>query len=293
MHAIDLAELASTFVRMATPLTNLRLPPRRSAALELWLIARYRQENWLHDLAQHRDAISRPGTSRRVQLWAEIMPVIQEVLLSEPLSRVVAYVASVWESRSIDHELAPLALSTLAAHVEARNRCLHLIVFGQGLAVENAVKVNRLRRSLENYTDQLLACLPTVANPGHFAFEPRQLAQRPAKPAPPTDSRLGSTCRSLRTQSNCGKLCTMTWTGAAPARDSTISLAQRTLGLIPCRGFDSAGVPHSANSLRLLQPSLEGQVGPHSEHPLFLFSQGIEQENPRIKLADQFASPER
>ena len=284
MHAIDLAELASTFVRMATPLTNLRLPPRRSAAQELWLIARYRQENWLHDLAQHRDAISRPGTSRRVQLWAEIMPVIQEVLLSEPLSRVVAYLASVWDSRSIDHELAPLALSTLAAHTEARNRCLHLIVFGQGLAVENAVKVNRLRRNLETYTDQLLACLPTVPNPGHFAFEPRQLARRSAnlRTADRQPNWLNIQAFAHAEQLWQAVHHDLDWRSASARLN--YQLSQRTLGLIPCGGFDSAGVPHSANSLRLLQPSLEGRVGPHSEHPLFIFSQGIEQENPRIKL---------
>lgn len=283
MHAIDLAELASTFVRMASPLTNLRLPPRRSAAHELWLIARYRQENWLHDLARHRDAIARPGTSRRTRLWDEIIPVIQEVLLAEPLSRVVAYLASLWDNRSIDNELAPLALSTLAAHTEARNRCLHLIVFGQGLAVENAVKINRLRRILETYSDQLLNFLPALANPEQFAFEPQQLAQSQAK-LRPVDRQ--PTWLNMQTISLAEHLWqsvhhNLDWRSASARLN--YQLSQHTLGLLPATCFDSAGVPHSANSIRLLQPSLEGQVGPHHEHPLFIFPQGSELEHPRLK----------
>ncbi len=284
MHAIDLAELASTFVRVATPLTKLRLPPRRSATQELWLVARYRQENWLHDLAHHRDAIARPGTSRRVRLWAEIIPVIQEVLLSEPLSRVVAYLASVWDSRGIDHELAPLALSTLAAHVEARNRCLHLVVFGQGLAVENAVKINRLRRNLESYTDQLLACLPSVANPGLFAFVPRPLVKMQADLRPLDQQPTWLHMQSIAHAEHLWQSVHYDLDWRAASARLNYQLSQHTLGLIPGGVFDSAGVPHSANSLRLLQPSLEGHIGPHSEHPLFIFPQGSKQENPRIKL---------
>ncbi|MCA9183227.1 MAG: hypothetical protein KDA51_17310 [Planctomycetales bacterium] len=284
MHAIDLAELASTFVRMAAPLTNLQLPPRRSAAQQLWLVARYRQENWLHDLAQHRDAIARPGTSRRTRLWADIIPVIQEVLLSEPLSRAVAYLASLWDSRHIDNELAPLALSTLAAHIEARNRCLHLIVFGQGLAVEDAVKINRLRRNLETYSDQLLACLPAVANPGLFAFEPRLLAQLQAKLRPVDRQPTWLNMQAITLAEHLWQSVNhdLDWRSASARLN--YQLSGHTLGLLPAACFDSAGVPHSANSIRLLQPSLEGHVGPHCEHPLFKFPPCSQQENPRLKL---------
>lgn len=284
MHAIDLAELASTFVRMSAPLTNLRVPPRRPAAQELWLISRYRQENWLHDLAQHRDAIARPGTSRRTRLWADIIPVIQEVLLSEPLSRVIAYLASLWDIRSIDSELAPLALSTLAAHVEARNRCLHLIVFGQGLAVENAVKINRLRRSLETYSDQLLTCLPALANPGLFAFEPRQLARRQASLSTADRQATWLNMHAVAHAEHLWKAVhhDLDWR-TANAR-LNYQLNQHTLGLLPAACFDSVGVPHSANSMRLLQTSLEGHVGPHCDHPLFLRRQESDQEHARLKM---------
>ncbi len=284
MHAIDLAELASTLVRMSAPLTNLRIPTRRPVVQELWLISRYRQENWLHDLAQHRDAIARPGTSRRTRLWAEIIPVIQEVLLSEPLSRVLAYLASLWENRGIDGELAPLALSTLAAHVEARNRCLHLIVFGQGLAVENAVKINRIRRSLETYSDQLLTCLPALANPGLYAFEPRHLARSQASLGS-TDRQpawLDSLCAARAEQLWQAVLHDLDWR-TANAR-LNYQLSQHTLGLFPAACFDSYGVPYSANSIRLFQLSLEGHVGPDCAHPLFINKRKSDAKHGRIKL---------
>jgi hypothetical protein len=284
MHAIDLAELASTFIRMSVPMTELRLPPRRSAAMEMWLTARYRQENWLHDLAQHRDAIVRPGTSRRARLWAEIMPVIQEILLSEPLSRVVAYIASVWESRGIDSELAPLAASSLASHIEARNRCLHLIVFGSGLAVENAVNVNRLRRNLETYTDQLLSCLPAVANIGMFAFEPQLVLRQQRKSRSAAQQLPWLNVQTLAHTDRLWKLLHHDIDWRAACARLNYQLSQHTLGLLPEGCFDSCGVPHSASSLRLMRPSLEGQVGLHTEHPLFIFAHHPQQTHPRIKL---------
>src|SRR5690606_30154203 len=122
------------------------------------------------------EQLSRPGASRRARHWHEAVPVIQEILLSEPLTRVVAYHAAVLEQQGIEHDFSPLAHSALAAHIEARNRCLHLIVFGPGLSVEDAVTLNRLRRTLESYTDELLSCMSTVENHGLYCFEPRQVS---------------------------------------------------------------------------------------------------------------------
>ena len=284
MHAIDLAELASTFVRLASPLTSLKLPPRRPAALEYWLAVRYRQENWLHDLAQHRDAIQRPGASRRIRLWMDILPVVQEVFLSEPLTRVVAYMASLWESRGIDDELAPLAVSSLASHIEARNRCLHLIVFGQGLAVENAVKINRLRRNLESYTDHLLSLLPPLENPGLFAFEVESMLREQSNSNSADCSGNWLTLQSLAYSEQLWQTLhhEMDWRSASARLNYQVS--QHTLGLLPSTCFDSCGALHSAPSLQILQPSLEGHIGPHTKHPLFELKKEPSSNQHRINL---------
>lgn len=284
MHAYDLVKLATTFVRMAVPMAELRLVPRRLLGQDLWLTSRYRQENWLYCLARHRDAIVQPNTSRRMQLWRDIMPVIQEVLLAEPLTRVIAYSANLWSSRGIDGDLAPLATSTLAAHIEARNRCLHLIVFGQGLAVEHAVRINRLRRNLESFTDSLLARLPPMEDAGLYAFEPHSMCRQQLE------------IRSFARQNNWLNLLSNLnyehmWQGlqrdieisAANAR-LNFQLSQHTLGLFPAGCFDSLGLPHSADSLRRLQPACDAQVREDCEHPLFKRTIATPSPNPRIQL---------
>lgn len=285
MHAIDLVKLASTFVQLALPMAELRLAPRRSSAQDLWLTSRYRQENWLYCLARHRDAIMQPNTSRRIQLWREIIPVIQEVLLAEPLTRMIAYSASLWSNGRLDSDLAPLANSSLAAHIEARNRCLHLIVFGQGLAVDNAAKINRLRRNLECFTDQLLARLPPLDNPGLYAFEPHAMRRRQVA------------LRSLARQSNSEKLlsqvdCEQTWqvlqrdlecSASANSRLNS-QISQHTLGLFPAGCFDSLGLPHSPRSLQRRQPTCDSPVRQDCEHPLFKRTSTAQSETQRIQL---------
>lgn len=284
MHAIDLVKLASTFVQLALPMAELRLAPRHSSAQDLWLTSRYRQENWLYSLARHRDAIVQPNTSRRIQLWREIMPIIQEVLLAEPLTRLIAYSANLWSSGGLESDLAPLANSSLAAHIEARNRCLHLIVFGQGLAVDNAVKVNRLRRNLECFTDQLLARLPPLDNPGLYAFEPYTMCRQQVA------------IRSLERQNNWENLlsqvhCEQTWQllqrdleGSAANARLNSQLSRHTLGLFPTGCFDSLGVPHSASSLRRRHPTSDSPVDQDCEHPLFKRSTTAQSETKRIQL---------
>ncbi len=269
MHAIDLAELASTFVRSTQAQTALRLPPRAAAAQDYWLTARYRHDNWMHELTRHRHDIARAGASRRGRLWHTILPTIQEVLLSEPLTRALAYQASAWEHNTIDNELAPLALSTLAAHVEARNRCLHLIVFGQGLAVEDAVKLNRLRRTLEAYTDQLLSWLAPLDHPGLFAFDPDSLTKQQRLLQASKHSDCGLVLHTLALAEQLWRALhhDLDWrTGCARLN---YQLSQNILGLLAQDSFDGLGLPRSARLARLEKPSLESTPAHPNQHPLF------------------------
>ncbi len=264
MHAIDLAELATTYVRLAPAQLSSRQAPNPKFAQEYWLTARYRHENWMHELTRHRDAIQRPGTSRRVRLWQEIMPIMQEILISETLARTLAYQATVLEELNICCELSPVANSTLAAHVEARQRCLHLIVFGQGLSVEDAVKLNRIRRILEQTTDQLLAILLPIDNPGLYCFEFNRFHRM--------QSWMKNSDRNTTwTTLHAGLLSESFWEKLHPEIDWRAGnarlnhqLSRQVLGLIPAASFDGHGVPYSCAMGRITTPSpeatLSGQV---------------------------------
>ncbi|HBE72200.1 MAG TPA: hypothetical protein DDW52_29040 [Planctomycetaceae bacterium] len=181
MHAFHLANLAVSFSHQAITLHKIGTLPSRQSSNSYWLASRFRHEEWSGQLARHRLEIQRPGVSHRAARWNQILPVIQEVLLAEPLARFIAYFAEIQQSRVGSHpaessdepasDFASLAATTCNAHIEARNRCLNLIVFGQGLAAEQAERLNKLRHEMEYLSDQLLATLPQRHALDFYAFD--------------------------------------------------------------------------------------------------------------------------
>lgn len=177
MHALKLTELAIMFAQHAMPQYQLGVSPKREFGNSYWLASRFRHEEWSGRLASHRLEIQRPGVSHRAGCWHSIFPVMQEVLLAEPLARLLAYFGNIQQTRgrsaneTYTTDFSSLAETTCASHVEARNRCLNLIVFGQGLDAAKAARLNELRRSMELLTDQLLATLPQHACIENYAFD--------------------------------------------------------------------------------------------------------------------------
>jgi len=263
MHAANLASLASTLTGYASALVALSVPVRPHALELYWLTCRFRHERWSEQLAAHRHAIQSRGVSHRSRSWHEIVPVIQEVLLSEPLARCVAYLAQVLDEQGIDTSFAPLARNSLSIQVEARHRCLHLIVFGQGLSVETAVKLNRLRRTVEFYTDELLSCMPPLENLDDFCFDSVAVRDSQAKwgraghaANQPAMLLMNLLSEGLR------RAVTADVDERVANTRMNIKLSQAVLGLLPESLFDPFGYPKAPRWLTYRRESLEstGQV---------------------------------
>lgn len=268
MHAVELADLAGTFVRGTPALYALRLSPGRQSTEEYWLTSRYRHENWMHELSLHRDLIARPGTSRRARQWQEMLPLFQEILLTEPLSRVIAYHATVLDEKEIDPDFSPTANSVLAAHVEARNRCLHSIVFGQGLPVESAVSLNCLRRIMESYTDSLLSCLPAVKHYGLYCFESGKFPDRQVALAS-ADQTAWTTLQTLSLSDEVWQSIRHIIDWRTGSGRLNYQLSQHILKMSPAPSFDSCGVPFSSALGQYFHDSPESPIPNAEAHPLF------------------------
>ncbi len=274
MHAIDLATLASTIVGCAPSLLAISKPMRPHAFEQFWLTCRFRHENWTDKLAAHRHAIQNQGVSHRNRSWHEIVPVIQEVLLSEPLLRCVAYLARLLEERAVDHEFSCLARNALAIQIEARHRCLHLIVFGQGLSVETAVKLNRLRRTLESYSDELLSMLPPVQAMDDYCFDSPSVRQSQAVLGHNHHWQNHQFMLMIHMMSEGLKRATATDIDRRiPNIRLNLKLSQAVLGMLPEAMFDPFGLPKSARRLAYQSESLEstGQTNDLTQpltHPL-------------------------
>ncbi len=257
MHAITLAELASSFVGVASSLLQQRLVPSLEAAQALWTLHRSRCDEWSYRLASHRDAMNRSGASARARRWQEVMPVLQEILLTEPLTRTLACFATQLEALELSDEFAPLMHSNMVSHIEARHRCLNLIVFGQGLSVETAVKLNRLRRNLESYADHLLAAMPEIQNIEAYCFDARAiLKSRVSLGQLRSAELLDGKWLHLHMQNLEHQLWRLVqndidWRAANGRLNHRIS--QTVMAMLPDKLFDHVGVPRLSRTALMIQ----------------------------------------
>ena len=172
MHARELLELAA-LVSAHGPLlvrTAGRLP---SATLDdYWSASKCRLDRWSRSLKQFSDAPPAADRRERVARWPSIAGVLDEVLTGEVLTRVWTAVLCAYDRRRGQCEAEPVARSVLIGHLEARHRVLLLLVRGQGIEAQEAVKLNRLRRRCERWTDVLLGNLWPLHDLAEFAFDP-------------------------------------------------------------------------------------------------------------------------
>ncbi|MBX3421697.1 MAG: hypothetical protein KF752_09085 [Pirellulaceae bacterium] len=258
MQAIELAELAAV---VAGGWQQWIVPGQqalRIAQQRYWLQARLRHDYWNGCLSTHRQNIQCSNIANRAQSWRAIAPVIEEVLVSEPLTRCLAHLGRVLAERDVASDLSAISHNVMTSHVEARHRCLHLIVFGEGLAVEHHRRLNDVRRILEGYSDNLLSLMPSVMLPDTLSFDHHavQLAQATANP--PISGlvdchRLRLT--SLRIQLRMSLARKLSSVVASTQHNRQIHEA--VLAMMPPEMFDSLGVARSALFAKLAAASPE------------------------------------
>lgn len=259
MHAIELADLTTVFAGLSSDMIALRCVPNRLAGQQYWLESRFRHDFWNSKLAAHRHDLHYHNVTNRKRSWLQIMPVIEEVLLSEPLTRCIAYHGRLLADRQIDSDLSALSQSVLSSHVEARHRCLHLIVFGEGLAVEHSTRLNQIRRTLEGFNDSILSFLQPISSSDSYSFDPVSVhnaqSARLNAHKNPIDSNLLQ-LSSLRIAFRMAT--TRRIASIAPSQHSNRKLYDAVLSFLPPGLFDSIGLPLSSFSAGLRSESVEG-----------------------------------
>ncbi len=104
-------------------------------------------------------ALKRQGPTYRSLVWKQLQSTIEEVLLSDILVRTMCAVTKHMEIHRIDQDSSAIAASILAGQQDSRNRCLQLLTTGLGLPIELSVKLNRIRQSMETWSDTLIALI--------------------------------------------------------------------------------------------------------------------------------------
>ena len=136
MHARDLVDVAG-LVALNGPLLVCGARPPASAPLEqYWATSRFRFENWTRLLRDYAE-MHEPPSPEDLDRWIEIRAALDEIFVSEILTRVWSAVLVACDRRARTNLAEPIARSVLGSHIEARHRALALLVHGGAVGVND------------------------------------------------------------------------------------------------------------------------------------------------------------
>jgi hypothetical protein len=159
MHAAELLDLASILALHGPSLLYRRelIPP--VALQEYWTASRSRFDAWHEWIANHREATAAEPLASLFGSGVPQSGIVEEVLLSEPLTRVYAALGAALDEQRHDEEISPVTHSVYLSHLETRSRVLRLMLDSRRLTLDQAVQLNKLRATAERWCDALLGQL--------------------------------------------------------------------------------------------------------------------------------------
>jgi hypothetical protein len=170
MHARELAELAALIAVHSGVIVNGAGQVPDSTSEQYWAASKCRFDRWGRILRQLAAAACQPQLPATLA-WPRVRPILEEILISELLTRLWAATAAAYDAAREQQELEPVARNILTGHLEARRRVLSLISDGRVIELREAVRLNQIRRRVERWTDMLLAHLAGAIEIDEFAFE--------------------------------------------------------------------------------------------------------------------------
>ncbi len=156
MHCVLTADLAAIVSHHGPAILCGReaIPPQ--GVTQYWASSRNRFELWHQTMARYRVAEQSGDFNSLQYWWRDHVVVMEEVLVTEMLTRVMAALALGIEAESEADEISPVTHAVYLTHLEARNRVQQIMLFGRGNSVQDAVRLNRLRQGVERWTDAMI-----------------------------------------------------------------------------------------------------------------------------------------
>lgn len=159
MHCIELARIAAIIAAQGPILVARGATVPAEATVQYWSASRQRFELWNRGLGRLHEVLKAGRSLAARDWWHEHLAMLEEILISETLTRVLAAVGAALDGAHNDGDVEPITQSVFLTHLQVRNHVLRLLLFGRGGSVEQSLQLNRLRRCVELWTDRLLGCL--------------------------------------------------------------------------------------------------------------------------------------
>lgn len=137
-----------------------------------WDRSQRRLKLWLMALSDYQRQYASVAPDEHLQMWRELEPALEEIFVSEVLTRVWGAALTARDQVHGIHRTEPIARNVLLGHLDARKRALQLLVTDRTLGIEHLTYIDRLRRRVERWTDLMLGHLVETYQVDDFAFDP-------------------------------------------------------------------------------------------------------------------------
>ena len=157
MHSRELVQLAGVISYLGPQLIQeqqLTVPRQKL----YWTATRSRVQSWNQQFCAP-------------QTWDSIRPILEEILTSEILTRVWCGLSLTYDEVHQTDEFGTIAQSVFLSHQESRNRTMRMMVSGNMVASQDAVRLNKIRRRAERWSDMMLASFLPNESLAHLAFD--------------------------------------------------------------------------------------------------------------------------
>lgn len=256
MHANQLAELGSWVATNSGSLIYGENDQPMLVATNYWTASRVRLNRWGTALKMFEEDFNQPKSGH--DPWPALTIVVQEILMSEMLTRVWAAVVSTHDWYRQSDEMHGLAHSIHIGHIEAKNRAFHVMLKGQELNEESFDQMNALRRRIERWTDLFLGQLPSASESAKFAFDRNRVIDFNDEQVSSVGPEHAIRQKILAASFGTDLLRDNIPFAANP--DINREIAAGVLSCFPSDRFDSFGLPKSVRAIWLEKSQVDTQV---------------------------------
>lgn len=174
MHASQLAQIGSWIAVHAPTLVFGNSGPQELVSVDYWTSSRCRIQRWNAALKVFDEDFKDTDSSHNP--WPAAATVIEEIFVSEFLTRIWSAAVLAHDTYQESDELFGLAHSIHISHIECRNRAMRLLLSNQAMNEKEFDRLNLLRRKIERWTDVFLARVTELKIAQMFAFDEGRVA---------------------------------------------------------------------------------------------------------------------
>jgi len=249
MHATQLAEIGGWLAINSNDFIHNHPTTNMKSAMRYWAASKCRLQRWQAALKVFEDDFANPCEMHNP--WHALETVVQEILISEILTRVWTAVLVEHDRVLEHHEMQSIGHSVFIGHLEARNRALRLILNHRDSNAEAFDRLDEMRRRMERWTDLLLSRTSDLETGLKFGFDEnriRDFAQD--RPVDGSEQQIHAQKLFLASLSSSLKRGVTKWS-ANP--DLNREIGAGVLSCLPGDRFDTVGLPKSIMLMQMEQ----------------------------------------